>query len=120
MIARDTCCTLVPYFTIHAGKLGEFRSLCEQFMEKTATEADCLFYGFTFDGVEAHCREGYKDADGILAHLGNVGAILDEALKISDLHRLEAHGPAAELDKLREPLKDLDVQYYTLEFGFRH
>lgn len=119
MATRDACCTLVPYFTIHEGKLEEFKSLCGKFVDKTKTEPGCMFYGFTFDGLEAHCREGYQDAEGVLAHLENVGDILDEALKISELHRLEVHGPAGELDKLREPLQDLDVQYYNLELGFR-
>ena len=34
----DTCCTLVPYFKVHAGKLGDFKALCDQFVAKTATE----------------------------------------------------------------------------------
>jgi hypothetical protein len=47
----------------------------------------------------------------------NVGALLQQALTISDLVRLEVHGPEAELEKLREPLAGLNPQYYTLEPG---
>lgn len=119
MANPDTCCTLVPYFKIHDGKVDEFKSLCEKFVSATKTEPKCMFYGFTFNGSEAHCREGYEDAEGILAHLDNVGTMLDEALKITDLYRIEAHGPASELAKLREPLKDLNVAFYNLEYGFR-
>lgn len=119
MTAQDTCCTLVPYFTVHDEKLDEFKALCEKFVEQTESEPGCMFYGFSFDGHNAHCREGYEDADGILAHLDNVGETLQAALKISDLARLEIHGPASELEKLHEPLKDLSPQYFNLEYGFR-
>lgn len=119
MPLTDPCCTLVPYFKVHNGKLDEFRGLCEQFVEKTATEPKCLHYGFSFNGQQAHCREGYADAEAMLAHLENVGAVLDQALKIADITRLEVHAPAAELDKLREPLKGLNPDFYTMEIGFR-
>ncbi|PUB79207.1 MAG: hypothetical protein DBP03_00285 [gamma proteobacterium symbiont of Ctena orbiculata] len=69
--------------------------------------------------MQAHCREGYADAEGILAHLENVGALLDQALKIADITRLEVHAPAAEIDKLREPLRALNAEFYTMEIGFR-
>jgi hypothetical protein len=82
-------------------------------------EPKCLYYGFCFDGEQAHCREGYEDAQGVLAHLENVGALLEKALKISDLTRLEIHGPRDELAKLKKPLADLKPQYFTLEYGFR-
>ena len=49
----------------------------------------------------------------------NIGPLLQETLKISDLTRFEIHGPAEELAKLREPLRDLNAQYFTLEYGFR-
>lgn len=115
----DTCCTLVPYFKIHDGQIDAFKALCEQFVEQTEQEDKVMFYGFSFDGDAAHCREGYQDADGVLAHLDNVGAILGEALKIADITRLEVHGPAAQVDQLRGPLADLNPQFFILEYGFR-
>jgi hypothetical protein len=93
--------------------------MCEQFVEITSTEPKCLFYGFSFDGDTVHCREGYQDAEGALAHLENVGTLLQEALKISELTRLEIHGPEEELAKLREPLAEMTPQFFTLEYGFR-
>ena len=53
----------------------------------------------------------------MLAHLDNVGALLAEALKIADITRLEVHGPAAEIDKLRGPLAGLKPQFFVLEPG---
>ena len=119
MALNDPCCTLAPYFKIHAGKLDEFRGIVEQFVEKTQTEARCMHYGFSFNGLQAHCREGYADAEGLLAHLENVGALLDQALKIADITRLEVHAPAAEIEKLREPMSALNPELYTMETGFR-
>jgi len=119
MATQDTCCTIVPYFKVHEGELAAFRALCEQFVAKTGEEAGCLYYGFSFDGDQVHCREGYADADALLTHLDGVSSLLGEALKIADLSRLEVHGPPAELDKLREPLGGLEPQFFTLEYGFR-
>lgn len=119
MATNDTCCTIVPYFKAHPGKLAEFKQLCEEFVEKTSQETDCLYYGFSFHGDTAHCREGYLNAEAALAHLDSIGDILERALQIADLIRLEIHGPEQELAKLREPLAALDPEFYTLEFGFR-
>ena len=119
MATQDKCCTIVPYFKVHSGQLEAFKALCEQFVEKTKQEPKCLYYGFSFDGDLAHCREGYEDAEGALAHLENVGSLLEEALKISELTRLEIHGPEEELAKLREPLSQLKPQFFALEYGFR-
>ncbi len=119
MTTQDTCCTIVPYFKIPDENLAQFKGMCKQFVDLTSNEDKVLFYGFSFDGNEAHCREGYADAEGLLAHLDNVGTLLGQALEISELTRLEVHGPAAELDKLREPLADLNPQFFTLEYGFR-
>jgi quinol monooxygenase YgiN len=119
MATNDTCVTIVPYFKAHQNKLNDVKVVCDRFIEATKTESDCLYYGFSFNGDEMHCREGYVDAEGALAHLENVDALLKQLLEISDLTRLEIHGPAAELAKLREPLKNLGPKYYTLEYGFR-
>jgi quinol monooxygenase YgiN len=119
MATQDKCCTLGPYFKVADGKLPAFRTLCDQFVAKTQSEPKCLYYGFSFDGNQAHCREGYADAQGLMAHLDNVNAILQEALKIAEITRLEVHGPREELDKLREPLAGLKPQFFTVEYGFR-
>ena len=99
--------------------MDDFRAYCEQFISITAQEPRCLYYGFSFNADEVHCREAYADADGLLAHLANVGALLREALKIAQVTRLEIHGVAEELAKLREPLSSLAPTYFTLEYGMR-
>lgn len=119
MAVQDQCCTIVPYFKVHSGKLEAFKQLCEQFVAKSNEEPKCLYYGFSFAGDQVHCREGYEDAEAALAHLKNVGSLLEEALMIADLSRLEIHGPEGELAKLREPLAGLKPKFFVLEYGFR-
>ncbi len=119
MTVPDTCCTLAPYFKIHQGRVEEFKAGCEAFIEKTRTEPGCLFYAFSFCGDEAHCREGYEDAEALLFHLDNVGTLLQKVLKIADLSRIEVHGPESQLGLLREPMAALDPQFFALAGGFR-
>ncbi len=119
MATQDRCCTIVPYFKVAPGQLPSFRALCEQFVARTEREPKCLYYGFSFDGDQVHCREGYQDAEGLLTHLENIGQLLQQALQIAELTRLEVHGPADQLDKLRGPLAGLKPQWFTLEYGFR-
>jgi hypothetical protein len=88
-------------------------------VETTKTESKCVHYGFSFNGMQAHCREGYDDAQGLLAHLDNVDSLLAQALKIADITRLEVHAPAAEIEKLREPLSALNPEFFIMETGFR-
>jgi quinol monooxygenase YgiN len=107
--------SLHPYFKAHPGKLDALKAAFPAFIEKTAGEEKNLFYGFTLNGDEIFCREGYADAEALLAHLDGVGAMLAEALKIADLTRLEVHGPAAELDKLRKPLAHLNPVWFVAD-----
>ena len=119
MATDDRCCTIVPYFKVHEGQLDRFKEYCEEFVRLTANEDKVLYYGFSFDGDQVHCREGYADAEGLLAHLDNVGTLLGKALEIADLTRLEVHGPADEVDMLRAPMADMKPQFFVLEYGFR-
>jgi hypothetical protein len=109
--------SLHPYFKAHPGKLAQVNAALPAFVEKTATEPKCLYYGFTANGDEIFCREGYFGAEGVLAHLENVGELLNELVKIADVTRLEIHGPAEELDKLKEPLGHLNPAWFACEVG---
>jgi quinol monooxygenase YgiN len=120
MATSDLVCSIYPYFLVPEENMEKFQELCDRFVEKTHQEPKCLYYGFSFNGLEVHCREAYEDADALLNHLQNVGDILNEALQISELTRLEIHGAASELAKLKEPLKDFAVQYFELQYGFRN
>ena len=119
MTTQDTCCTIVPYFNVQDGQLDTFKALCTRLISQTREEPGCLYYGFSFAGNTVHCREGYVNADALLAHIQAVGPMIEEALEISEIARLEVHGPEAELAQLKEPLAGLNPQYFALECGFR-
>jgi quinol monooxygenase YgiN len=107
--------SLHPYFKVHPGKLDAFKAAVPAFVEKTRAEEKNLFYEFTINGDEVFCREGYTDAEGLLAHLESVGGMLAEALRIADLVRIELHGPVEELDRLRVPLSHLSPACFELQ-----
>ena len=117
MSKSDTCCTLVPYFQVNEGQLDAFKALGSQFIARTRNEPGSVHYAFSYNGSVAHCREGYDDAAAVLAHLDNVGALLGEALKIASIIKLEVHGPAAELAKLKTPMAGLNPQWFELAEG---
>ncbi|PAW64311.1 MAG: hypothetical protein B9S36_02725 [Verrucomicrobiia bacterium Tous-C2TDCM] len=112
-----TTVSIHPYFQPHEGKLAEFIAGMPAFIERTRSEEAVLFYDFTVGSGIVFCREAYVGGEGALAHLQNVGDLLEKALQIADLIRLEVHGAAAELDKMREALKDLPVSWFALETG---
>jgi quinol monooxygenase YgiN len=109
--------TIHPYFQLHPGKETRAQEVMEKFVSKTKGEPLCLFYEFSVLDGEVFCREGYVGAAGVLHHLENIGEVLEEMLTISDLTRLEFHGPAQEMDLLREPLAHLDARLFVVTTG---
>lgn len=109
--------SLHPYFEIGEGNLDAFLVLMPKFVEATSNEAACVYYDFSRNGNTAFCREAYVDAEGVLAHLENVGELLGKFLKLAELVRLEVHGPREEIEKLREPLAELKPDFFIREVG---
>ena len=116
----DNCVSIHPYFVVKAGCSDRFREVCKKFIAKTSSEQGCLYYGFSFAGHQAFCREGYVDAGAALLHLDNVGAEIQEALQYAEIERLEIHGNADQLSILKEKVAALNPVLFTLEVGFRH
>jgi quinol monooxygenase YgiN len=116
----DTHVTICPYFTVPEGKMDEFKKGFGDFYEKTrAGTAECLYYGFCVSGNKVFCREGYRSAAGVLAHLGDVKAPLDKALAIVGEGGLDLSvmGPAQELEKLKEAMGPLGTKFWESEKG---
>jgi quinol monooxygenase YgiN len=109
--------SLHPYFKAQPGQLDAIKLLLHEFVSKTRKEEKMLYYEFTMNGDEVFCREAYADADGALAHLTNVDALLKKMLTLSSLTRLEIHGPAEELEKLKGPLGPLNPAWFIYECG---
>jgi quinol monooxygenase YgiN len=106
--------SLHPYFKVPADKLPALKGILPEFAAKTRGEPRNLFYEFSINRDEVFCREGYADAEALLEHLDNVQAMLTLALTMAELIRLEVHGPAAELEKLKGPLAHLNPAWFTL------
>jgi quinol monooxygenase YgiN len=111
----QTTVSIHPYFRPHEGRLAEFLALLPQFIQRTRAEKAVLFYDFTLCDGLVFCREAYVGGEGALAHLDNVGDLLAQALEMAELMRIEVHGSASELDKMRETLKGLPVQWFVLK-----
>jgi hypothetical protein len=105
--------SLHPYFKIRPGHVEDVKEMLPAFIKKTATEHGNLYYGFSANGNELYCREAYLGGEAVLAHLENVGPELGRLLTVADLVRLEVHGPADELEKLRGPMGSLKPVWFT-------
>ena len=116
-MSNTSIVSIHPYFKVQEGKLEEFKALLPEFVAKTSSEEGCLYYHFTINDDVVFCREAYVDGDAALAHLDNVGQLLEQALGIAELQRLELHGGEAELAKLREPLGGLNPQWFVFQDG---
>lgn len=117
MSTFDNAVSIHPYFKIHEGQMEACKSFLARFNELVANEEKCLYYNFTFKGDVLFCREAYKDAEGVQAHLENCGELLGEFLKIADVLRVELHGPADVLEELKPTFVDFNPDYYICECG---
>eukprot|EP00658_Telonema_sp_P-2_P079947 TRINITY_DN7869_c0_g1_i2.p1 TRINITY_DN7869_c0_g1~~TRINITY_DN7869_c0_g1_i2.p1 ORF type:complete len:385 (+),score=132.37 TRINITY_DN7869_c0_g1_i2:67-1221(+) len=119
-ILQCSCVTLAPYFKVK--NMDEFKKIWQADYAEFKNKQSCVHYafGFTDDG-RAHCREAYTDAAACLQHLADVDTPLEAVLdpEIAELERLEVHGPAEELEKLKEALTPLGALFFTAEWGFR-
>ena len=106
--------SLHPYFKVPPDKLAVLKGILPEFVAKTRDETRNYFYEFTVSDDIVFCREGYVNAEALLEHLGNVQAMLEQALAMAELIRLEVHGPARELEKLKGPLAHLNPEWFTL------
>lgn len=113
MSHAENAVSIHPYFKVRPGNLDAVKALTADFIRKAATEAGMLYYGFSLNGDELFCREAYRDAAALLIHVENVGPELQKVLQLVDIIRVEVHGPAAELDKLRGPLAGLKPSWFV-------
>jgi quinol monooxygenase YgiN len=108
-----------PYFKVKPGKMEAFKAALPAFIEKTSKEKGNLYYDFSICGDVVYCREAYKGADAFLAHLQGVGSLLGELLKLADIERLEVHGPAEELEKLKSHMAAMNPTWFTYFAGVK-
>jgi quinol monooxygenase YgiN len=119
MIIQDTWCTADAYFSVKTESREAFDELVDRFVREATKESGIRYYGWSANGDEIHCRQGYPDAEGFLEHVANVRHLFEEAITISDCSRIAIHGPEDELDKLRGPMEGVPLQYFPLTSSFR-
>lgn len=117
MADQSNVVSIHPYFKIHEGKVEEVGALLPEFVCKVENEEAALYYNFTIREDELFCREAYVGAAGALAHVENVGPELDRLFALVDVLRIEVHGPAAELEKLKEPFAALNPTWWEYQCG---
>ncbi len=117
MVAPSRVVSIHPYFRVKPGKLAEAKARLAEFVSKTSEETGNLYYDFTLRDDVVFCREAYEGADGLLKHLENVGPILGEFLKLAEVIRVEVHGSATELERLKAPLGGLNPEWFVFECG---
>jgi len=117
MIPPSQIVSIHPYFKVQPGRMAEAKTILQRFVASTTAEKGNLYYDFTIHENTVFCREAYIGADGLITHLGNIGPILDDFLKLAEVVRLEVHGSAPELEKLRGPLGAMNPEWYVFECG---
>ena len=96
--------------------------IAARLVEKTRSESNCLYYGWTISGDKLFCREAYTDGEGMAAHLANVGSILGEMLDgAAKLEKLDIHATLPDIEKVRESMTGVLSTagfYETVRGGF--
>merc|ERR1712167_36222 len=117
----QTLCTIQSTFTVADWEAAA--PIMAEFVEKTKTEAGCVYYGWTKVGDKLFCREAYVDAAAVLAHLDNVGDLVGkllESCKENALDGIQLHGPADELDKCKSTMDGFGTTYWAIDSGFQN
>jgi len=115
---QDRHVSLSPFFTVPEGKLEEFKALLPKFYEGSRRDAsrERLYYGWAISGRVVFCRQGFKSAEGVLAHLRDADSVLEEALAMVGVENMDLAcvGPVEELEKLRIVLGPHTPHFFEL------
>jgi hypothetical protein len=117
MIHPQNVVSIHPYFKVQSGKMAEAKMILREMVGRCSAENANLYYDFTINGDVIFCREAYVGAEGMLAHIENIGPTLDKLLKIAEVLRVEVHGTSANLEKLKGPLVGLKPEWFVFECG---
>jgi len=116
----DTHITILPEFTVPAGKMDEVKAGIPKFYAATkggAGASGALYYGFGVSGESVYCREGYKNAEAVMLHGADIKDIAEEPMKVVGAAncKINVVGPAAELEKLKPKLAPRGAIFWELE-----
>src|SRR5687768_16442174 len=80
--------------SIPSDKLGEFKRMAAEALAIAKGDPGCLQYDWFLSGDETVCevRETYASSDAVLAHLGEVGALIGPMMEIAGGLEVECFG----------------------------
>jgi hypothetical protein len=119
-MARYQCFFSIYLFQVPDERLVEVKEKLATFYENKKSQTDdCLYFGFGLHPNTVISRAGYKDAQGLLKHLGNIKEELKFFTDIIGEGNEEVFvvGPKSELDTLREPLKSINTKFFETCIG---
>ncbi|CAB9503180.1 expressed unknown protein [Seminavis robusta] len=98
--------TLIATYKIKdQDKLEEVRSLVSQFVAKVRSKEQdtCLQYTWSL-GPDNRlcCLESYKDVEGVLKHLENVGSLFGPFVALVEFEQSQVHATAAVIQEIRQ------------------
>lgn len=111
----DTTLSIMTYYKIH--RRDPFLQSCRRMKEHAQRDQGVKYYGFAVSGDEAVCKEGHASVASFLAHLRNVEGYFFNAMSAATITNMEAHGPQAEVDLLRDTLRDLLASHWAYVDG---
>jgi quinol monooxygenase YgiN len=103
----------IARFTIHDGKLDEFKRLSARCMEIVRTQdTGTLNYDLYFNDDESECivYERYRDSASLLEHTEHLGDLIEAILATGSVSGELLGEPSAEL---RARIADSDVRLFT-------
>ena len=117
----DNAISITSFVEINEGQEATFRGLIDAMLNTVRAEEGCLEYSGNFNAATNTfvVREMYADAEAVAHHAQNAGAQLGELLAICKGNRVEATGPAEELEKLKAVFEPMGTVLYVREGGFR-
>ncbi|WP_299985909.1 antibiotic biosynthesis monooxygenase [uncultured Ruegeria sp.] len=112
--------TIVGYMTVPEAHADAFRKNCADMIELRSQESGHLAsaYSFSADGTVVS-REDYDSADAVIRHMELGSHIFESTQSLVRITGVELHGPAAELEKLRDLFSGMSPGFFLTEFGFR-
>ncbi|MFY2822456.1 antibiotic biosynthesis monooxygenase [Ruegeria sp. MALMAid1280] len=112
--------TIVGYMTVPATHAAAFRKNCAEMIELRHQEPDHLASAYSFGADQSVVsREDYDSADAVIRHMELGTHIFDSTRALVEITGIELHGPAAELEKLRDLFSGMNPGFFVTEFGFR-
>lgn len=77
--------TVSPYFDIPEDKMVEFKATWDPVLPAIKADEGTEYYEMSFNGNSSFFREGYRNADAVLAHLGRRACVSNLFLVLNDL-----------------------------------